>query len=80
MDKKLGKLDSNPAKTSLEALTRKRNLEYLRGIITHDTNFKLKTKFKYLGVTLDQKVFWKTHVNNIWFLRSLSKLWGYLEP
>ena len=54
----------NPTKTTIVPFTRRRKLDHLKAITLHDMEVKRETEVKYLGITLDQKLLWKTHVGN----------------
>lgn len=46
--------------------TRKRRLGHLKAIRLHDMEVNRVTEVKFVGITLDQKLLWKTHVKNIY--------------
>lgn len=58
-------LSVNPAKTTLVPFTRKRRLPRLRNIQFSGVELEWKSEVKYLGVTLDEKLLWNRHVEEV---------------
>lgn len=81
-------LTVNPDKTECILFTRKRSLEGLVGPTFYGKALNFAEKVKYLGVMLDRKLNWKTHIEYIakkflagyWLCkRTLGQTWG-LRP
>lgn len=78
-------LSVNPLKTVIVPFTRKRNLESLSRLKLGNTQLGISTEVKYLGITLDHKLSWNSHLDNVlhkakWALmmsrRFASMNWG----
>lgn len=81
-------LSVNPNKSTLVLFTRKRKMEGLTLPAIKGVTLQLSSEVKYLGVTLDNKLSWKTHVEQkvsrtlkvFWQCKgAFSKTWG-LRP
>src|SRR5690606_10385271 len=81
-------LNVNPKKTTAVVFTRRRNLEGLTALKIFGEEISLKQQVRYLGVTLDSKLTWNDHIDNItrkaknsFYLcrSSLGQTWG-LKP
>jgi hypothetical protein len=59
------KLQVNPSKTSLIPFTNKKNLEGLRFPTFFNKLLKIAGEVKYLGLTLDRRLTWNQHLQNI---------------
>lgn len=79
-------LKVNPNKSTLIPFTRKIKLEKLKAPTLFGKELYFEKEVKYLGVTLDHKLNWNTHVSNIVnkgkisFMatkRALGKTWGF---
>jgi ribonuclease HI len=79
----------NPSKTTLILFTKKQiNIEDLPKITFFNTELNYSNSVKYLGLTIDRKLLWNEHLDNVvkraksslWICRKLvGKLWG-LKP
>lgn len=58
-------LGLNPSKTTLVTFSRKRKLERIRPIHLNGITIKQEKEVKYLGLTLDSKLLWKQHAENV---------------
>ncbi|KAJ8735608.1 hypothetical protein PYW07_007228 [Mythimna separata] len=58
-------LSVNPSKTTIVPFTRKRKLDKLVTLTVKGTVVPLSSDVKYLGVTIDQRLTWNTHINNV---------------
>lgn len=59
------KININPQKTQLINFNQKQNQDEYQIINIHNEIIETKEKIKYLGVTLDRKLNFKSHINNI---------------
>ena len=66
-------LNINPSKTTIIPFTRRRkyNISSLR---LGNTVLQISTKVKYLGITLDQKLNWNAHIEQV-LNKAKSALW-----
>jgi hypothetical protein len=58
-------LNISPHKTAIVPFTNKKKIEGLGPLILHGKELKMLGKVKYLGVTLDSKLNWNQHLQNI---------------
>ncbi len=81
-------LNVNPAKTTVLPFTRIRNLTALGRLNMNGVHLEVSRSVKFLGVTLDQKLTWNPHLDNVlhkakWALltsrRFIGSNWG-LKP
>jgi hypothetical protein len=59
------KLQVNPSKTALIPFTDKKNLEGLRLPTFFNERLKIAGEVKYLGLTLDRRLKWNQHLQNV---------------
>ena len=59
----MNSLAFNPSKTKAMIVTRKKNIKYPK-IYVQGKEIEYVKEFKYLGVTIDENLTWKTHVEN----------------
>jgi ribonuclease HI len=85
---KKNQLTVSPSKTDLVLFTNRRKIPFFRRPKLFDQDLNLKTEVKYLGVTIDQRLTFKSHIENkskqaqLSFLqcrRAIGKSWG-LKP
>lgn len=78
-------LSVNPRKTEMILFTRKYKVENLRAPSLYNVELKLSSEVKYLGVIIDRKLNWGSHVERqcakakriLWALRgAMGKQWG----
>ena len=78
-------LNINPNKISMVPFTRRRKVDGLKGCTIRDVSIGMAREVKYLGVTLDAKLNWSSHVERVigkaykafWTCRGLvGKKWG----
>lgn len=58
-------LQLNAKKTAIMVFTKRKKLHGWKPIMYNGEEVEVKTEFKYLGVTLDNKLLWDKHVENI---------------
>ena len=78
-------LSINPSKTVVVPFTNRRNLSSLGNLRLGNFIPEYSKLVKYLGITLDKKLTWNVHIDNIlrrarWSLSTIKHYWNNLGP